>query len=133
MVVEAAAVDMETPEEHAMGSTICNIVAVCLRAGWMMGVQGRYFKHEGAGDCYVGRACAGNPINSLEFVKLPPRFIRSDENDKIVALAIKEAFPTLAGKGNMDGVLALLLAFIFNAKGFIEGLLLVLLELILQL
>ena len=36
-----------------MGSTICNIVAacfnivaVCLRAGWMMGVQGRYFKFD---------------------------------------------------------------------------------------
>ena len=50
-----------------MGSTICNIVAVCLRAGWTMGVQGRYFKHEGAGDCFVGRCCAGNPIHSLEF------------------------------------------------------------------
>ena len=93
-----------------MGSTICNIVAVCLRAGWMMGVQGRYFKHEGAGDCFVGRACPGNPINSVKFVKLLPRFIRSKENDKIVAEALAEAFPTLAGKGEIDGVLALLLA-----------------------
>ena len=101
------------------GSTICNIVAVCQRAGWTMGVQGRYFKNEGAGDCMVGRACAGMPIHSKNFCKLPPRFIRSTTNDPLVASAIKDCFPTLASK-NLDGVLSLCLASIVYHQRFLE-------------
>jgi len=106
-----------------MGSTICNIVAVCLRAGWMMGVQGRYFKHEGAGDCFVGRACCGSPINSIKFVKLPPRFIRNEDNDRLVASSIASAFPTLAVNDTMNGVLSLVLASLaYHYETIIEDL-----------
>ena len=106
-----------------MGSTVCNIVAVCLQAGCMMEVQGQYFKHEGAGDCFVGRACCGSPINSIKFVKLPPRFIRNEENDRVVAEAIAEAFPSLAVNSTITGVLSLLLASLaYHYETLIEDL-----------
>jgi hypothetical protein len=43
-------------------TTSCNIVAICLRANWKMGVQGRYFKGADAGDQFVGRNLAGLPV-----------------------------------------------------------------------
>ncbi|CAM9443107.1 unnamed protein product [Chrysoparadoxa australica] len=58
------------------GSTACpSGVAISLRAGWSLpGVEGTYKRYESAGDQYIGRVCAGLPVNSEEFMRLAPAF-----------------------------------------------------------
>lgn len=46
---------------HAAGATTAapSIISIILRAGWALkGVEDRYFKHEAAGDQYLGRILA---------------------------------------------------------------------------
>ena len=56
-------------------------VAVCLRACWSLGVKDSYFRHDSAGDRYLGRTLAMLPILTKEFaVSLPYfEFGRNDE------------------------------------------------------
>ena len=49
-------------------------LAVCLRACWSLGVKDRYFRHDSAGDRYLGRTLAMLPILTKEFAISPPYF-----------------------------------------------------------
>mmetsp|Transcript_21038 Transcript_21038/g.25871 ORF Transcript_21038/g.25871 Transcript_21038/m.25871 type:complete len:633 (+) Transcript_21038:146-2044(+) len=51
------------------------IVSICLRAGWSMGgVKERYFRHERAGDRYVGRCASCLDQSSKDFAVSCPYF-----------------------------------------------------------
>lgn len=59
------------------GNTACPpVIASHLRLGWAFaGVEGRYYRFQDAGDQYVGRTIAGNPIHSAAFALTPPYFV----------------------------------------------------------
>ena len=70
---------------HAAGATTAapSIISIVLRAGWSLrGVENRYFRHEAAGDQYLGRILAGLDPTSGEFAILPPWFAATTQQDK---------------------------------------------------
>ena len=70
---------------HAAGATTAapSIISIILRAGWSLrGVENRYFRHEAAGDQYLGRILAGLDPTSGEFAILPPWFAATTQQDK---------------------------------------------------
>ena len=70
---------------HAAGATTAapSIISIVLRAGWSLrGVENRYFRHEAAGDQYLGRILAGLDPTSGEFAILPPWFAATTQAEK---------------------------------------------------
>lgn len=60
----------------AAGCTVSPpITSLCIRAGWVLGgVRDKYFKHQNAGDQYVGRCATGLDQTSKTFAVSPPFF-----------------------------------------------------------
>lgn len=72
-------------------------MAVNLRGGWTMNkVEHTYFRHEKAGDNFVGRCVAGLPVHSAEFATLPPLFREdSDAAKELAASIVATCFPAV--------------------------------------
>lgn len=71
-------------------------VAVCLRACWSLGVKDRYFRHDSAGDHYLGRTLSGLPILQKEFAVSPPFF--NVTNDTVLS-ELESKLDLLCGAG----------------------------------
>ncbi|GMF65677.1 unnamed protein product [Phytophthora lilii] len=70
----------------------------------MGGVQDRYYRHDAAGDMFVGRTVSGLPILQPEFAILPPHFAA---NEEIVQSAKRLCFPGLPDFVEFAAVFAL--------------------------
>ena len=72
-------------------------VAVCLRACWSLGVKDRYFRHDSAGDHYLGRTLSGLPILHKEFAISPPYF--DVLNSNLLSEELESKLNLLCGEG----------------------------------
>jgi hypothetical protein len=87
-----------------------SVIAVLLRGEWTLGsVSDRYWKHQDAGDQYVGRVVAGLPIQEPQFGQLPPHF--ADAAHPAVLSALQDGFCNiLSSQPHMSAVLTHALA-----------------------
>jgi hypothetical protein len=73
--------------------------AILIRGGWTMGnIQDRYVKYVEAGDQYVGRCIALNPILNVELAASPPFFDIDDNSDDAnwVSELVSSQFPAVS-------------------------------------
>lgn len=87
--------------------------ALCLRAGWSLGVQDRYLRHVFSGDNVVGRFLSGLPTDCVDFAMLPPHFKEIDDN---VNTARRETFKQWDTQEGICRVLnAMLASLVYHA------------------
>jgi hypothetical protein len=97
-----------------------SVIAVLLRGEWTLGsVSDRYWKHQDAGDQYVGRAVTGLPLQESTFGHLPPHFAHTQL--PLVCTTVRESFGGIVtGYPHMAAVLTHALGQVVHHSAFLR-------------